>query len=62
MAAFQKDVTSLKTNEDNQQKHKSPHNENEEEHEADVNCDGERYAERQRDHDINADEAESGEK
>ena len=60
VAALQKDVTALKTKEDDHQKRKRLREENEEEHEADTNRDGERHTYRQRNCDSNADEAESG--
>ena len=58
VAALQKDVTALKTKEDDHQKRKQLHEENEDEHEADANRDGERHTDRQRHRDSDADEAE----
>ena len=46
VAALQKDVTALKTKEDNHQKRKRLREENEEENEADTNRDGERHTDR----------------
>ena len=59
MAALQKDVTALRTKEDDHQKQKQLREENEEEHEADANRDGERHANRQKHLSSDADEAES---
>ena len=59
MAALQKDVTALRTKEDDHQKQKQLREENEEEHEADANRYGERHADRQKHLDSDADEAES---
>ena len=47
VAALQKDVTALKRKEDDHQKRKRLCEENEEEHEADANRDGERHVDRQ---------------
>ena len=58
--ALQKDVTALKTKEDDHQKWKWFCEENEEEHEPDANHDGERHADRQKHCNGDADEAESG--
>ena len=58
MAALRKDVTALK--EDDHQKRQQLHKENEEEHVADANHDGEWHTDRQRHRDSDADEAESG--